>query len=825
MKRKKLFISYGRNPAKFVNVIHRVKQDLEDKGYYVFIDSEGLKVQALWERILEEALEASDEIVFFMTEHAVRRPDGFCFNELAYAQLFGKAITPVMMELVAPPLSICRVQWLDMLNLWDINGELNEKNYQYNLNRLFSVLDGTTTLSTEYVQTSLIKLLEPVDFSLDIVKHYHDFVGRDWIYQKVNDWIKYENDSRIMWIAGEAGYGKTAIAANTTFIIPNVAGIFFCQYDSYLRKDPIALIKTFAYHLSTQIPAYKTKIENITEIDIVKYSKSVKDLFKWLILGPLLQVISDEKYVYVIDGLDEISEHKEIINLIATEFILLPSWLDIIITSRPEPELIRKLSKFTPIMLETKDNDNLTDIEILLKNQLNGITDEQIKIILAKSEGNMLYAREVVSEIKKHRLSLDNLDAFPIGLNEVYSQFFERQFPDIEKYKIKVRPLFELMIGSNIVLPFELICVILHWDEYIFEEIIEECGSLVVVKNGMVQFFHKSILEWLSDRSKCGSNYFISSVKGVEIFLNWIKNEYNSTFYESIVIMYKNAFQEDRKNTSIKILECLIEKESSSYYDLLNYISILKSNSEWEKARNIAQMHLTNTSFNGLQLAHLYYTIGRIYVDDITYFLEAEDYLLKSIDIYQQYNRGIDVAIVKNTLSIYYFSQGKYHDAQKVSDEILMYFDKAEDLEYIRNALESIHSNNFIYNSLNNPNFQSKNIQYLDKEIECYHLNNYALINMREDNLDMSKSLLLNALKCAVENKKYYAEAAISYNLWLLTNVQEFRKRAEHLVISMKYKIGEHILENSIYDGHVINTVKFNQKNYWFCVKNADILV
>ncbi len=47
------------------------------------------------------------------------RPDagaahGYCLNEVAYALAKGLRIIPVMVVEIEPPLSICRVQWLDM---------------------------------------------------------------------------------------------------------------------------------------------------------------------------------------------------------------------------------------------------------------------------------------------------------------------------------------------------------------------------------------------------------------------------------------------------------------------------------------------------------------------------------------------------------------------------------------------------------------------------------------------------------------------------------------------------------------------------------------
>ena len=53
-------------------------------------------------------------MVLLLTPHAVRRPDGYCLNEIARALSRGLRIIPLMVVVSESPLSICRIQWLDM---------------------------------------------------------------------------------------------------------------------------------------------------------------------------------------------------------------------------------------------------------------------------------------------------------------------------------------------------------------------------------------------------------------------------------------------------------------------------------------------------------------------------------------------------------------------------------------------------------------------------------------------------------------------------------------------------------------------------------------
>ena len=516
MNGKQIFISYGRQPEKYVKVVLRIKKDLEKDGHKVWLDTENLYTKSNWELLLEEALQTNDEVLYLMTHHATRRPDGYCLNEISYALQHNKQIVPVMIELITPPLSICRLQWLDMLDIWDADGTLSESKYKNRLQELLEVLNNKKELGVEGGYHPLTKLLAPQNFDYDIVKHTQNFIGREWIFEHIKNWMEDDTSSRVLWITGEAGFGKSAIAANVTYKIHNVAGIFFCQYDSALRKDPLELIKTFAYHLSTQLLDYKSIINEFSQSELNNPSNSVKDLFQKLLIEPLNKIQEPiENYLYVIDALDEIMEDEwGILHLIENEFDKLPSWMKVLITSRPEPELKRKLSRLEPLIFDSKDTENLNDIREYLLSHTAGLNDDALKVILDKSEGNMLYVKEVTEEIRKGRLSIDSIEEFPQGLSGVYSNYFERQFSDKNSYKQYQRPLFELMVTARESLPLDLIMDIMGWDDYELEDALEPAGSLIEIKNGKVEFFHKSISDWLIDREKCSRDFRVSEKIG-----------------------------------------------------------------------------------------------------------------------------------------------------------------------------------------------------------------------------------------------------------------------------------------------------------------------
>jgi len=114
----RLFLSYGHDAN--TPLVLRLKQDLERHGHAPWVDSEQIKGGDDWRRSITDGLLASDAVVAFLSQHSVRDP-GVCRDELAIALgIKGGNIVTVLLEdsaLVAPPVSISHIQWLD-LSAW-----------------------------------------------------------------------------------------------------------------------------------------------------------------------------------------------------------------------------------------------------------------------------------------------------------------------------------------------------------------------------------------------------------------------------------------------------------------------------------------------------------------------------------------------------------------------------------------------------------------------------------------------------------------------------------------------------------------------------------
>ncbi|QSZ42174.1 TIR domain-containing protein [Sulfurimonas aquatica] len=584
MIKKTIFISYGRdvkNPQ-HVELVKKVKSTLEKEGFNVLMDIEQLQTGVDWELQLEKNISQSDWILFFITPYSARRPDGYCLNELSFGLSLRKPIAPIMVDFEVAPLSISRIQYLDLQHVIDYDTKIKE---------ILSVLNERKKLGFEGGHTALLSVLDPLKSDTIIAKHIHGFVGREWIYIEVDRWLKEEKNSRVLWITAEAGYGKSALSTFLSEKHPSSTSVHFCQHDYRESRDPIHMLKVLIYELSTQIPEYYEMLLGINFKE--KIQGSAENIFKQILLEPLDKIKRPEKdRFFIIDALDEAKDGDEknpIMELISNHFSALPEWLNIIVTSRPEPELMRKLKKFNPIELKANNRENFDDLEKFIFQTLPELEASKVQALLNKSEGNILFLKKMLEleNIKDDDFRIEDIEKLPIGMEGFYQQFFERKFDDIELYEEVFLDLVSIIVSSQEGLPSFLITYILEMGEREYNKKRASFGSLLEEHNSLITFYHKSLFDWLSDYSISG-DYSADINKGNQLLANKLWQLYQEdqkkflTHYEHYLLQ---ALYEIKAYDKLEIILqdiCFIKEMFSNnkelvYKDILDFL--MKSNS------------------------------------------------------------------------------------------------------------------------------------------------------------------------------------------------------------------------------------------------------
>ena len=518
----RIFLSYGHDI--YASLAERIKHDLEALNHDVWFDLDRLKAGGDWERYIEQGLEFASAIpgagrfLLLMTPHSVRRPDGYCLNEIARALGRDLPVIPVMVSDVEPPLSICRLQWLDMRRCFPAQD--HEQQYTQHFEQLVNTLQQKQ-VPFEGVQQRLLNYLQPISYGDDLRRHLSRFTGREWLQVEVERWLASKNQT--LWITGEAGVGKSAIAAWLCDKRPEIAAYHFCRFGNRERTDARRALFSLAYQLGTQLPLYRDRL-NASWLDKIAAETNVPAIFDELFVNLLndAKPITDRPHVLLIDALDEATSNgkNELASVIGRELGRLPSWVRGIVISRPhEKEINFAFQALDVWKLDAGREENLRDIRAYLDRELRPFTEGAappeltVRQIINKSEGLFLYVSWVRQELEDGRLSLKDVEMFPQGLGGIYGEFFQRYFPDLHEYKTLCRPALEAICAVREPIERSSLASLLDRSEYEMRELMARLGSLFPVVDGRVRPFHQSVRDWLVDPTRSGDYWIDASAQ------------------------------------------------------------------------------------------------------------------------------------------------------------------------------------------------------------------------------------------------------------------------------------------------------------------------
>ncbi|XP_022785621.1 uncharacterized protein LOC111325967 [Stylophora pistillata] len=224
----------------------------------------------------------------------------------------------------------------------------------------------------------------------------------------------------------------------------------------------------------------------------------------------------------IIDGLDE-SEYQgrnELLNVIANYFKTLPHWIRLVVTTRPEVNISEKLQELNPLLLKPNDQENLMDIRLCFKEQLKHVlqSDRQDTILeklVEKSEGVMLFTYYLIEFIDKNalRMSVDELikSRLPSDISSVYQNYFKRLKTELQKEvgitEVQFYDFLNALVAAREPLPMDFACKLFlskEWssaDEQKVRDAIDCISALLPIEGECINFFHKSVKDWLIEKS------------------------------------------------------------------------------------------------------------------------------------------------------------------------------------------------------------------------------------------------------------------------------------------------------------------------------------
>jgi hypothetical protein len=373
--------------------------------------------------------------------------------------------------------------------------------------------------------------------------------SRDWILRKIELWLNEStNDQTVLsschlfWIRADAGMGKSVLAAKVAKVYSEfVIGTVFFSFSETKLSNPEVIIRSLAYQISEKYP------EVIEDMLAVKTTK-INELFEQLIIDPMKKINSNAAQsapaascylLLIIDALDECTEGKErddLLNFINSSLLVkLPNYVRILITSRPEPDIIESLSSFKPYEVSENDENHQKDLELYIRTILSRILDSKqhptlegneleiaVLQVLKSSGGSFIYASLLQEEIRSWKRKpekkeiLTKLVTLPKGVDAIFLQIMKDGVFDVNKNFLKLMVVAKRSFSEN-----ELLAL-LGSEE--LDRAIEDLSRIFLRRkysDGEFYFlpFHKSIIDWLKDKKR-SKEYSIDVEEAHELMIS-----------------------------------------------------------------------------------------------------------------------------------------------------------------------------------------------------------------------------------------------------------------------------------------------------------------
>ena len=541
----RIFLSYGHDPNE--ELVRRIKADLEQRGHDVWFDKTEIKAGDDWRRSITEGILHSQRVVSFLSKHSTRDP-GVCRDEIAIAiGVKGGNIQTILVETekeVQPPVNIGHIQWLDMRDWKErrtAGGPTWEHWYQSKLAEIVRVLESDESRRFAGEIETLHGHLKPIRSDARIYDLLRKgFFGRTWLFEAVEEWrLDGNRDSRLFWITGDPGVGKSAFAAKLAHIrSDSVIAAQFVEWDKPDHRDARRVVRSLAFQLATRLPDYRKLLLALPEIAELD-RKEPTELFDYLLANPLRSVISGgrERQLIVVDALDEATENgrNPLVEMLARHTPRLPGWLGLVVTSRPESAVQTPLQGLNPFVLDTRTEANLSDLRDYLRRQLAPQLHDRpdasrlVQRILDKSEGVFLYVERLCDDVQQNHLSLDHPEQFPQGLGGIFRQWFGRLFPDLGQFRKDVRPGLRAILAAREPLPVTILQRLFQWQDEELHDFTRILGSLFPVTTDygheVIKPYHKSLADWIVHEENAG-HYYVSISQGHGMLADYCWEEY-----------------------------------------------------------------------------------------------------------------------------------------------------------------------------------------------------------------------------------------------------------------------------------------------------------
>ncbi|KAK2470482.1 hypothetical protein H9L39_18099 [Fusarium oxysporum f. sp. albedinis] len=334
-----------------------------------------------------------------------------------------------------------------------------------------------------------------------------------------------EEQSRLLWIKGDPGKGKTMLLCGIINELEKQAGslvsYFFCQSTDPRINNATAVLRGLIYLLVDQQPSLISHVRK-------KYDQAGKGLFEdvnawWALYEIFTNILQDpdlKNTFLIIDALDEcITDLSQLLDLIIEKSFECPcvKW---IVSSRNylldmEEKLGNSIQEVR-LCLELNEDATSAAVDVYIQHKVGQLTlkkhydnrlrDEVQQHLISNAHGTFLWVALVYKELAdpkvRRRHTLTKLSSFPPGLDSLYQRMMKHITDSVDADLCKQI----LAIASVVYRPAtlkeltSLVESLEDFEQNDLEEIIGSCGSFLTLREGVIYFVHQSAKDYLLDK-------------------------------------------------------------------------------------------------------------------------------------------------------------------------------------------------------------------------------------------------------------------------------------------------------------------------------------
>jgi len=330
------------------------------------------------------------------------------------------------------------------------------------------------------------------------------------------DWrAGFGHHPKYYWLSGDPGTGKSTLSGHVVKHFEETNGecsYFFFKHSGVGRSTTADLLCSLAWQMASSNTGIRQKLMSLQKDNVSIDKTDERSIWRRIFVTRILRAEMRPPHYWVIDGLDECTDHTALFPLLAKMDRQFP--LFVFLTSRPSLAIERSFSQEKiPRIHESVARDNsLGDILLLLMAhspylpvESDAARDDLVRTILEKSNGNFLWTCLVVKELEEavseHQVH-EILQSVPKEMDELYTRILKNLMSTPRNTKL-LTAILRWVICASRPLTVEELKEALKLDigESLpqFEKTVSLiCGNLVYVDSQLrVRPAHQTVREYL----------------------------------------------------------------------------------------------------------------------------------------------------------------------------------------------------------------------------------------------------------------------------------------------------------------------------------------